>query len=184
MALRSTPDRWGSVTRLLHWLMFALLIGIIPVGFFMSDLPLGPQKMKLYALHKSVGITILGLAALRLAWRATDRRPVAAAMPAWQERVAAITQVLLYGLLFAIPLSGWLYNSAAGFPLPWFGIVRLPALVSADPALKAAAKEAHEAGVWLLMTLVGLHVAGALKHHIIDRDNTLRAMLPLGGRRS
>jgi len=183
MALRSTPDRWGSVTRLLHWLTVALLIGIIPVGFFMSDLPLGPQKMKLYALHKSVGITILGLAALRLAWRATDRRPTAAPMPAWQERMAGLTQLLMYGLLFAIPLSGWLYNSAAGFPLPWFGIVKLPALVQADPALKAIAKEAHETGVWALMSLVGLHVAGALKHHLIDRDNTLRAMLPFGGPR-
>jgi len=183
MAFRSTPDRWGSLTRVLHWLMFALLLGIIPVGFFMSDLPLGAQKMKLYALHKSVGITILGLAALRLAWRATEHRPAAAPMPPWQTWVAGLTQLLMYALLFAIPLSGWVYNSAAGFPLPWFGLVRLPALVHADPALKAAAKEVHEAGVWLLMVLVALHIGGALKHHFVDRDDTLRAMLPFGGRR-
>ena len=183
MALRSDPTRWGAMARLLHWGMLALLIGIIPVGFFMSDLPLGPQKMKLYALHKSVGITLLALATLRLAWRATEHRPQPAPMPAWQERVAAITQVLMYALLFAIPLAGWLYNSAAGFPLQWFGLVHLPALTAADPALKIVAKSTHEAGVWTLMVLMGLHAAGALKHHFMDRDNTLRAMLPFGSGR-
>lgn len=178
MALRATSDNWGWLARLLHWGMLVLFLGIIPAGFYMSDLPTGPQKFKIYALHKSIGITLLTLAGLRLLWRLGQRRPQLPPMPAWQERVAGATHVLLYVLMFAIPLAGWLYNSAAGFPLRWFGLFNLPALTGTNPALKVVAREAHEAGALLLIALVGLHAAGAFKHHFVDHDQTLRLMLP------
>jgi cytochrome b561 len=157
--------------------MLALFVAIVAVGYYMTDLPLGPRKLKIYALHKSVGLTLFALALLRLLWRLGERRPTAPPMPAWQARVAGLTHVLLYVLMFAVPLSGWLYNSATGFPLQWFHLVNLPALTSADPALKALAKEAHETGVALLIALAALHAAAALRHHFIDRDRTLLGML-------
>jgi cytochrome b561 len=181
MQLRSTATAWGAVLRLFHWGMLLIYIGIIPVGFYMTGLPLGPWKLKVYALHKSIGLTLLGLAALRLLWRALERRPALPPMPAWQARVAAATKVLLYALMFVIPLSGWLYNSAAGFPLQWFHLVNLPALTASDPVLKVAAKEVHETAVIVLITLVVAHAAAALKHHFINRDGTLAAMLPRAG---
>ena len=181
MGLRSTAAAWGVVTRCFHWGMLLAYVGIIGVGVYMTDLPMSPQKLKVYALHKSVGLTLLGLAALRLLWRLGERRPTPAPMPAWQQRAAGATHVLLYGLMFAVPLSGWLFNSAAGFPLQWFRLVNLPALVAPDPGLKALARSAHGLGVLLLAAIATLHAAAALKHHVIDRDGTLTAMLPLRG---
>jgi cytochrome b561 len=181
MALRSTPNRWGAVTRLFHWGMPLLYVGIVSVGIYMTGLPLGAQKLKVYALHKSIGLTLLGLAVLRLLWRLTEGRPTPAPMPAWQKRASAATQALLYALMLAIPLSGWLYNSAAGFPLQWFRLVNLPALAAADPALKALAHRLHVTGVVLLAVLVVLHAAAALKHHLVNHDRTLVAMLPRAG---
>ena len=183
MPARSTATSWGAVARLFHWGMLLLIIGSISVGFYMTDLPLGPNKLKIYALHKSIGLTLLGLAALRLLWRLGERRPVLPPMPAWQQRAAAATHVLLYLLLFVIPMSGWLFNSAAGFPLQWFHLVNLPALTAADPRLKVLAKEVHETGVFALISIVLVHAAAALKHHFVDRDGTLRAMLPGTGDR-
>jgi len=177
MALRATAAAWGAITRAFHWGMLVLLATIVPIGYYMTDLPLGARKLQIYALHKSIGLTLLGLAVLRLLWRITERRPAPAPMPAWQQRMASATHVLLYALLILIPLSGWLYNSAAGFPLQWFRLVNLPALTATNPTLKAAAKEFHESAVAVLLTLVALHALAALKHHFIDRDHTLRSML-------
>lgn len=178
MAVRSTPSAWGAVARTLHWGMLVLFAIIIPLGLYMAELPLGIHKLRLYALHKSIGLTLLALAALRLAWRAGERRPELPPMPAWQHRAALAIHALLYLLMFAVPLSGWLFNSAAGFPLQWFGTVNLPALAHSDPALKKLAHEIHETGAWLLVALVAAHAAAALKHHFLDRDRTLALMVP------
>jgi len=181
MPVRSTATSWGAVTRSFHWGMLLLFVGIASIGLYMTDLPLGPRKLRIYALHKSIGLTLLGLAALRLLWRLGERRPAPPPMPTWQARGAVATHALLYLLMFAIPLSGWLYNSAAGFPLQWFHLVNLPALTAADPALKALARQLHAGGVLLLAAVVALHAAAALKHHFVDRDRTLRAMLTSAG---
>jgi len=130
-----------------------------------------------------VGLTLLALAGLRLVWRFGERRPALPPMPAWQAKAAAGVHGLLYLLMFAVPLSGWIYNSAAHFPLQWFRLVNLPAIVSPDPALKVLAKEAHELGAWLLVAVVVVHAAAALKHHFVDKDATLRLMLPSKGDR-
>ncbi len=181
MTFRSTAEGWGPVTRTLHWGMLLLFVGIVSVGYYMTDLPLGPAKLKIYALHKSVGITLLALALLRVLWRLGEQRPPLPAMPAWQQRAAAASHLLLYGLMLLIPLSGWLFNSAAGFPLQWFRLVNLPALVGADPVLKTLARTVHHTGVAVLIGVVALHAAAVLKHHFIDKDVTLRQMLPSWG---
>ncbi len=178
MTLRSTPDSWGSVAKTLHWGMFVLFAGVMVVGYYMTDLPLGMAKMKIYALHKSVGILLLGLVSLRIVWRLVDRRPAMDPMPAWQRVVAALAVVALYVCMLGLPLSGWLYNSAAGFPLRWFNLVNLPPLMASNPAVKGSIKEWHETGAIIFLCVIGVHVLGSLKHHLVDRDRTLARMLP------
>jgi cytochrome b561 len=147
----------------------------------MGDLPNGPDKIETYALHKSIGITILGLATIRLLWRlyAGAPHPVPGT-PTWQERIASVTHLALYGLLFAMPLSGWVLNSAAGFPLQWFGIANLPHIVEKSHDLRELAEEAHEIMFWIMAFLVAAHAGAAFFHHIFQRDATLARMLPRG----
>lgn len=178
MSLRSTAARWGAVTRMFHWGMLLLFAATVPLGLYMTSLPMGAHKLKTYALHKSIGLTLLALAALRLLWRSTERRPTPPLMPAWQAHAASAAHVVLYALMFAVPITGWLFNSAAGFPLQWFGLANLPALTAPNPALKHLARGLHENGVWILVGVVALHAAAALKHHFVDRDRTLAQMLP------
>ncbi len=184
MALKSEANRWGVGARTLHWIMAVLIIGLGIVGLYMSDLPNSPQKIKIYALHKSFGLTVLALLLLRLAWRLADRRPDELPMPRWQALAARGAHLMLYVLMFALPLSGWLYNSASGYPLQWFWSFNLPSLTGgADPALKSLAHQIHEYGFYVLVLVLIAHVGGALKHHFIDRDDTLVRMLPLLRRR-
>ena len=181
MTLHNPPDRWGGVSQLLHWLVVALILTTGTLGLVMGDMRNSPTKIELYALHKSLGLTILALATLRLLWRlyAGAPRPVPGT-PRWQDRIASITHWLLYGLLFAIPLSGWTFNSAAGYPLQWFGLFNLPALVGRDAGLRVTARDLHEALFWGLVAVTLLHAAAALYHHAVLRDATLARMLPRG----
>jgi cytochrome b561 len=176
---RNTAERYGWVSITLHWLTVLLIVGLVLVGMWMTDLPNGPQKIQIYALHKSTGLTVLALSTLRLAWRFIAGAPPLVPMPSWQRLAAHASHVGLYVLLLAIPLSGWLFNSAAGFPLKWFGLVRVPPLAAYDPALKALARETHETLAWTLVALAVLHAAAALQHHFMHRDATLHRMLPL-----
>lgn len=184
MPLKSDTNRWGAGARTLHWLMAVLIISLGIVGMYMTDLANSPQKIKIYALHKSIGLTVLALLLLRVAWRLADRRPADLPMPRWQALAARTVHALLYLLMFALPLSGWTYNSASGYPLQWFGLFNLPSLTGgAEPALKGLAHSVHEYGFYLLVLLLLAHVGAALKHHFIDRDDTLVRMLPLLRRR-
>lgn len=179
MPIRNDRDHWGGVSIALHWLTFALILGLAPVGYLMQELPNGPFKVQVFMLHKSFGLTVLGISLLRLLWRlfAGAPEPVPG-MPRWQELVAKATHGLLYALVLAIPMSGWLFNSAAGFPLRWFGLFGLPKLSGYDPALKEFAAETHETLFLILAGVVLLHAAAAIKHHYQDRDRTLMRMWP------
>ena len=175
--------RYSSVAIGLHWLLALAITGAFVVGMYMAGLPFSPQKLKLVNWHKWAGITILGLSALRLLWRLTHRPPelparVQATMPTWQRAAHHGTHVLLYALFFAVPLIGWAYSSAAGFPVVLFGVLPLPDLLAPDKALAEAIKPWHAAAAFALAALVLLHVAAALKHQFIDRDGLLARMLP------
>ncbi|MCC6172437.1 MAG: cytochrome b/b6 domain-containing protein [Gammaproteobacteria bacterium] len=179
MPLRNTTRRWGTVSRLLHWLVAALVIAQFVLANLAGGLPPGVAKLAMLARHKSVGITILVLALLRLLWRASQPVPtLPPSMPRWQARLATGTHHLLYALLFAMPLSGWLMSSARNYPVSWFGLVQLPDLVGASERLYAALHATHATLAVLLALTALLHVAGALKHHFIDHDDVLRRMLP------
>ncbi len=162
----------------LHWVLAVAIIGSFSFGLYMTDLPLSPQRLKLYNWHKWAGVTILALSALRLLWRLAHRPPPDVAMPAWQSRAAHAAHFVLYLLFFAVPLSGWAYSSAAGFPIVWFGVLPLPDFVSPDKALAETLKEAHHLLAFALGLLVLLHAAAALKHHFVDRDGLLGRMWP------
>jgi cytochrome b561 len=181
MSLKNTIDRWGPISQLLHWTIVLLILVMAYLGLTMTELPNGPDKIRVYALHKSIGLSILALVGLRMLWRlyAGTPRPVPGT-PYWQDRAAALTHYALYALLFALPLSGWVVNSSAGFPLQWFGLLQLPAIVGKDRALHELAEEAHELLFWMLVALALLHAAAAFYHHLFQRDATLARMLPKG----
>jgi cytochrome b561 len=179
LPVRNSASQWGWVSVALHWATVLAIIGLVIVGLTMDDLPNGPDKVRIYALHKSTGLTVLALTVARLAWRAIAGAPAMVPMPRWQRLAAHASHAGLYALLLAMPLSGWLFNSAAGFPLKWFGLVRVPALAAHDPALKALARGWHEGLAYALFVVVAIHVAAALKHHVLNRDATLQRMLPL-----
>lgn len=170
--------RYTRPAVVLHWVLALAIVGALGVGLYMTDLPFSPQRLQLYNWHKWAGVTILVLSALRLLWRLTHRPPAPPAMPAWQRRAAAASHGLMYALFFAIPLLGWAYSSAAGFPIVWFGVLPLPDFVPVDKALAEVLKPWHGNVAKALAALVLLHVAAALKHHFLDRDGLLSRMTP------
>jgi cytochrome b561 len=171
-----TSGRYTRTAIALHWLMALLIFSAFPLGVYMHDLPLSPTKLQLFSYHKWIGITILLAAAARLAWRFTHPAPAMLDMPRWQQVAAHGIHHLLYLLLFAVPLSGWLMSSAKGFQTVWFGVLPLPDLVGKNKELGDLLKEVHEMLNFGLLLLVGAHIAGALKHHFVERDDTLRRM--------
>lgn len=167
----------------LHWLLALGILGLFAVGLYMADLPFSPWRLKLYNWHKWAGVTILALSTLRLLWRLTHRPPmlpekVLRTMPNWQTRAHHATHFLLYFLFFAVPLLGWAYSSAAGFPIVWFGQLPLPDLLSKNKEIADLIKPLHGYAAWALVALASLHMAAALKHHFVDRDGLLHRMLP------
>lgn len=163
---------------LLHWLTAALILAAAGIGLYMVDLDFSPAKLRTYSWHKWVGITILLLTALRLAWRQLAPPPPPLALPRWQARLAASVHLALYVLLFAIPISGWLMSSALGVSVVYLGMVPLPDLVGKDEALGEQLEQLHWILNRALLVLVILHAAAALKHHFVDRDAALVRMLP------
>ncbi len=179
MTVRNSLQRWGSFAQLLHWVIVALIALQVTLALIADDLPLGMKKLAMLARHKSVGITILGLAAIRLIWRWTNPTPALPETLKPYERVLAhVTHAALYLLLFAMPLSGWLMSSARGFPVSWFGLVQLPDLVPKSKPLYEALLQTHDLLALALGAVVLLHVAAALKHHYVLKDDVLRRMLP------
>ncbi|KAB7772072.1 MULTISPECIES: cytochrome b [unclassified Xanthomonas] len=182
MSARNTPDRWGSVSQTLHWLIAALILLLGVVGLTMGELPKTPKYFWVYTAHKSLGLTVLALVIVRLGWRlyAGAPKPVPGT-PGWQERIADATHALLYVMIFAIPLSGWLYDSASGLrPFRWFGLVAVPKLSAPNGHLRDLSHTVHEWGFWLLIAVVLAHAGAAFYHHLFQRDATLARMLPRG----
>ena len=175
--------RYTRTAKGLHWLIALLILGLLGLGFYMHDLPLSPQKLQLYSWHKWAGVTVFLLVIVRLAWCVTHQPPpLPAGMPRWQQWAAHTTHVLLYLLMLAIPLSGWLMSSAKGFQTVWFGVLPLPDLLAKDKVLGDLLATLHMSLNLLLVALLVAHVGASLKHHFINKDDVLLRMLPKFGK--
>jgi len=161
----------------LHWLIAGFILAGLFMGWTMTDMAISPARLKTYNYHKWVGVTVLTLALLRLLWRLTHRPPALLPMPRWQQRAAQGGHALLYALMLAVPMSGWIYSNATGYPVVYLGKLPLPNLVARDKVLADRWHEVHEVLATTLAILVALHVLAALQHHFVHKDNTLRRML-------
>lgn len=181
----SRSDRYTRVAIALHWLVAALLVGQIALGWWMQEIPKQPvgPRVDAFNLHKSVGLTVLALMLVRLGWRLSHPPPALPPLPAWQARLAGATHGLLYALLIVHPLVGYLGSVWSGYPVKYFGMT-LPAWGWKSEGLKDLCSTIH---LWTSLALVGLialHVAGALKHALVDRDGLLARMGVGRGRRA
>jgi len=178
--MRQPSSRYSWTAIALHWLVALLIISAFLLGLTMTNIPgLTTPKLKYFSWHKWLGVTIFGLACLRLLWRLTHTPPAYPnSMPRWQQNAAHLVHGLLYVLIFAIPLSGYFYSLAAGIPVVYLGVVPLPVFIGPDQELKLLLKQVHYALNVVLLVMFCLHVLAALKHQFIDRDRTLQRMLP------
>lgn len=174
-------SRYTGPAIVLHWLIGFLMCCGFGLGLYMVELRFSPQKLSLYSYHKWIGISVFSLALLRLGWRLTHApSALPASVARWQQAAAGAIHLLLYLLMLGIPLSGWLYSSAAGVPTVPFGVaaLQLPDLVARDRDLAVSLKFLHLTLNYSLAAMVALHVAAALKHQLLDRDGIMQRMLP------
>lgn len=172
--------QYTRTAKALHWVMAVLIVCLFALGITMVNIHgLTPTKLRVVAWHKWLGVTAFALACVRLLWRLFHPAPpLPGSVPRWQRIAARAVEGLLYGLIFAVPVSGYLFSLASGVPVTLFGVVPLPELIGPDVALKAVLRSAH---FWLNMTLltaVTIHALAALKHHFVDHDDVLKRMLP------
>ena len=170
---------YTTTAKLIHWLMAALLFGLLALGFYMTGLPFSPQKLQRYSWHKWAGVTVFLLLIFRLLWRLKNPPPpLPESMPKATQWVAHAGHFALYALMAAIPLSGWLMSSAKGFQTVYFGVLPIPDLIEKNKELGQLLGEVHETLAWLFVLLILGHTAAALKHHFIDKDDILIRMSP------
>ena len=180
--ITNSVDRYGLVSRFLHWVMALLIFAMIGLGAYMTDLAKeDPLRAQLYSMHKAVGVTLLGLAIIRILWILVSRPPVMpAALQRWEVVLAKSTVGLLYLLMLVTPIAGYLMTNTGGNPISYFGLFELPALMGENHDLHELLEEVHEVLAFTILALAILHIAGALKHRFIDKDpgaDVLKRML-------
>lgn len=174
-----SEDRYTTVAIALHWLIAALVLAQFALGWWMQDIPKQPPgpRAAAFNLHKSVGLLVFGLMAIRVAWWWGHRPPPLPAMARWQAALARTTHVTLYVALLALPLTGYLGSAFSGYPVKFFGLA-LPSWAAKDAALKDAMSAVHLVLAWTLAVAFLLHMAGVAKHALVDGDGLVRRMLP------
>lgn len=183
MTLLNTDTRWGLLSQTLHWLMFLLILGAWFAVETREEFPKGSaERTEWMLLHKSLGVSIFFLVWLRIGARFSQVTPKEAGAGV-MALLAKLVGLGLYGVMIAMPLTGMLISGFEGKPVMWFGVFELPALVGENAELAETFEELHEAGFGFLLFLLFLHVAGALKHHFVAKNDVLRRMLPWGSSR-
>jgi cytochrome b561 len=179
MSFRNTTRSWGSLSKALHWIIVLLIINQWVIAERADALPNGLAKLQVLAWHKSFGITILMLAAIRLVWRVMNPTPdLTTETKPWERVLAKLSHLLLYALIFAMPLTGWMMSSARNFPVSWFKLFQLPDLVAPGEQTFHQMLDLHHLLFKVLVGVALLHIAGALKHHFLDKNDVLKRMLP------
>ncbi len=177
--LRNTPDSWGAPAKLFHWLMAALILAQIALGVMAASWRVSPTKLELFFWHKSTGMLILALVALRLVWRLANPAPLLPpGMAPWERAAAHLSHLLLYALMIAMPVTGWMVNSASNVPFRIFWLIPLPAIVAPDEPTADLFAKVHGGLAALLALVLVAHIGAALRHHFIKRDAVLERMLP------
>jgi cytochrome b561 len=175
--LRNDGGRIGLPTRVLHWTMAAGILATIPIGLWIANATPSLAIIKWYGVHKTIGLSLLALALLRLAWHRVSPPPgPLPGGPPWSDRLARATHRAFYVLLLLVPLAGWVASSASGLDTVVFGRWTVPDIAPAAPALEKLAFAVHRAAAYALALLVALHVAGALRR-AAKGDGTLRRMI-------
>jgi cytochrome b561 len=172
-----TCERYTRFAVFLHWLVAAIVAAQFALGWLMQEIakqPPGPRAAA-FNLHKSIGLVILALMLARIAWRLGHPPPAFPPMPRWQALAARANHALLYVLLLAMPVAGYLGSAFSGYPVRFWGIV-LPSWAARDNAIKDAMSDIHLAAAWLLAAAVAVHLAAVAKHVLVDRDHILRRM--------
>lgn len=184
MTYGTRTDHYPATSKLLHWLVAICVLITAPVAISMTRVGKGPTQDILYNLHKSIGVLILILMVLRLINRLTVGAPIAdRGIKPWQKTISSAVHTSLYVLLFAMPIVGYIANSAFGASTPFFGMLDLPPIVGKNEELATQLFTIHRWVGWLLIILVLTHVSAVLYHYFVRRDNVLHRMLPraMGG---
>ena len=185
MGVINSADTWGAPAKFFHWTIAFLIFLQIALGFAAALWRLSPMKLDLFVWHKSTGMLILVLMLARLAWRLANRAPsLPRETPAWERGAARASHAALYALAIALPLSGWVINSAGAVPFSVFWLVPLPAIVGPDEQVEALAKLAHFSLLLALCLVLAVHIGAALRHHLVKRNDVLLRMLPSSWRRA
>ena len=179
MPNRIEPARYSVPAQLFHWVIAALIVTQFVLARLQENLPLGARKLALLARHKSVGMTILMLAILRLAWQLRHQAPpLPSTMRPFERWAARATHTAFYVLLFAMPLTGWMMSSAKNYSVSWFGLFTWPNLIGKNEHAFNFLRSTHDILSDVLFAIAVLHILAALKHHFWDRDDVLVRMLP------
>ena len=177
--MTNAQDRYGTVAKTLHWLIFGLFVFMFALAWYMTRLPDGLDKFQLYNLHKSIGLTLLLLALLRLLWRLiSPPPPLPASLATWEVNAARTSHLLLYALMFLQPLSGLIASMTSGFPTVIYGLLNLPKLLPTNEPLSKAFWAVHYYSAIAILVVVAVHAGAALRHHFVQKDDVLRRMLP------
>ena len=169
---------YGAVARTLHWLVVLLLVAQFAVGWTMPDIDKKTPQEGLVDIHLSLGVLVLFVVVVRLVWRVIHPTPLTTAMQPWERKLARATHDALYVLLIVIPILGWAASGYFGYTPRWFGITVLPPIADGNMEWADTAGDIHGLLTYVLLGLIGLHVAGALYHYFILRDRVLQRMLP------
>jgi cytochrome b561 len=172
-----TEPHYTRTAVALHWSIAGLILAGLFMGWTMTEMAISPTRLKVYNYHKWIGVTVLALSLFRLVWKLTHAAPPLPSMPRWQHLAARLSHGLLYVLMLAVPVAGWIYSNASGYRVVYLGKLPLPNLVDRDKELAAAWLQVHGNLAMILAVLLGLHVLAALQHQFIARDATLRRML-------
>lgn len=176
---RNTSDSFGTAAKTFHWLIALSIVGMLTVGLIMVDMEPSPTKMMLYGLHKSTGVVILLLVIMRLTWRLVNPVPqLPSSLHPLHHRVAKLSPLALYTLLFLMPLSGITLSQAAGYPINVYGLFTMPMALPKNPEVSKTAVMIHKYGAFTFIGILVLHISAAFYHHFILKTNVLRRMLP------
>ncbi len=181
MSIKNTEDSWGSIAKFFHWSIAILIIGMLLLGLSFSFIDSRALKSPLMTIHKSIGFTLIILVILRIVWRFANPTPkLPSTTPRWQAIFAHSSHGLLYLALLIMPLSGMLMSAAHGYGINYFWLFSFSIPFPHNEVLKSILSWTHLITAWTLSILLLAHLAGALKHHFIDKDNVLRRMRPCG----